>query len=91
LFKQSTRYFVLVLALVALTATVRPAHAQSDDPCNDPANPACVVSGNDPPPPTGKAVSQNPNEPMLADSGSEDDSKSVDDLISYLIILYGLA
>ncbi len=90
MFKQSSRYFVLILTLVALTATVRPAHAQSDDPCTDPANAACVVTGNDPPP-TGKAVSQNPNEPMLADSDSADDSKSVDDLISYLIILYGLA
>lgn len=91
MFKQSARYFVLVLTLVALAATVRPAHAQSDDPCTDPANPACVVTGNDPPPTTGKAVSQNPNEPMLADSDSAHVSKSVDDLISYLIILYGLA
>lgn len=92
MFKQSVRYFALVLTLVALTATVRPAHAYApdDDPCTDPNNPACVVTSNDPPP-TGKVVSQNPNDPALPDSGSADDSKSMDDPASYLIILYGLA
>ena len=91
MFKTSTRYFVLALTLVALTATARPAHAyaESDDLCTDPST-GCVVGSTDPPPPppTGKVVTQNPNDPAVANS---DDSQSADDLISYIIVLYGLA
>lgn len=73
MFKNSARYFVLALTLVALTATVRPAYA--DDICGDPST-SCVVGSGDPPPPppTGQVVSQKSN-----------------DLISYLVVLYGLA
>ena len=92
MFKCSARYFVLVLTLLALTATVRPARAQSDDPCTDPANPACIVSGTEPPPPpTGKVVTENPNESALANGNSTGDSQTMDDVAAYLIILYGLA
>ena len=87
MFKRSARYFAFVLTLVALTATVRPAHAQSDDPCTDPAITGCVITGTEPPPPpTGQVVTQNPNGPTFGDS--TDDSQST---ISYLIVLYGLA
>jgi hypothetical protein len=92
-FKRSARYFVLALTLVALTATVRPAHAQPDDPCTDPST-GCIVgstSPQPPPPPTGQVVTQNSNDPALADGDSADDSQSMDNLISYLMVLYGLA
>ena len=90
--KRSTRYFTLVLTLVALTATVRPAHAyglSDDDPCSDPST-GCVVGNGDPtppppPPPTGQVVMQN------AGSDSTANSQSTDDLVSYLMVLYGLA
>jgi hypothetical protein len=86
-FKQSARYLTLALTLVALTATVRPAHAQSDDPCTDPTTP-CVVGGVDPQP----NVMTRPTAPQTtAASNTTDDSQSMDDLISYLIFLYGLA
>ena len=87
MFKRSARYFALALTLVALTATVRPAHASAyTDDCTDPST-GCVVGSNDPPPPppTGQVVSKNSNTPILANSDSTDDR------ISYLIVLYGLA
>jgi hypothetical protein len=89
-FKRSARYFALVLTLVALTATVRTAHAQFDDPCTDPST-GCVVGGGDPqpPPPTGQVVTQNGT--VLGDDGSTDDSTSVDDVVAYLMVLYGIA
>ncbi|HZL28892.1 MAG TPA: hypothetical protein VFC39_20370 [Acidobacteriaceae bacterium] len=85
--KRSVRYFTLALTLVALTATVRTAHAQSTGPCTDPSNP-CVVTGTDPQP-TGDVVTGTDPQPTGGDS--TDDSQSMDDLISYLIIVYGLA
>ena len=88
MFKTSTRYFVLALTLIALTATTRPAHAQSDDPCTDPTT-GCVVGGGDPQP-TGKVVTTTAPQ-TVADGNSTSDSQSLDDLIPYLMILYGLA
>lgn len=87
MFKRTARYLTLAITLVALTATVRTAHAQSDDPCTDPTT-GCVVGGSDPQPnlatlPTGA-------QPIVGSDGT-DDSQSMDDLTSYLIILYGLA
>ena len=94
MFKWSARYFVLALTLVALTATVRPAHAYAytDDPCTDPST-GCVVGSTDPPPPppNGQAVSQKSNNATFANSDSADNSQSLDDMISYLMVLYGLA
>jgi len=92
LFKQSARYFVVVLTLVALTATVRSAQAQSDDPCNDPST-GCIVGGTNPqpPPPTGQVVTQGSINPAPTDGDNADSSQSLDDLISYLLVLYGLA
>ena len=87
MFKRSVRYFTLALTLVALTATVRTAHAQSTGSCTDPSNP-CVVGGTDPQP-SGDVVGG--TDPQPSGSDSTDDSQSMDDLISYLIILYGLA
>lgn len=84
MFKHSSRYFVLVLTLVALTSTVRPAHAQPDDPtCTDPTT-GCVVGSNDPPPPTGNTP------PPDGDNGTNG-SQSMNDAISSLMVLYGLA
>ncbi|HEY5328589.1 MAG TPA: hypothetical protein VIJ79_01785 [Acidobacteriaceae bacterium] len=84
MFKRSARYFTLALTLVALTATVRTARAQSTAPCT-----SCVVTGNDPQP-SGNVVTGNDPQPSGNVIGT-DDSQSMDDLISYLIILYGLA
>jgi len=95
-FKRSARYFTLALTLVALTATVRTARAQSTAPCtscvvtgNDPQPSGNVVTGNDPQP-SGNVVTGNDPQPSGNVIGT-DDSQSMDDLISYLIILYGLA
>jgi hypothetical protein len=88
-FNRSARYFTLALTLVALTATVRPAHAQSDDPCSDPGT-VCVVGGTDPQP-TGKAVQGSFVVGGTDPQPTGGDSQSMDDLISYLITLYGLA
>ena len=99
MFKRSARYLTLALTLVALTATVRTAHAQSTAPCTDPST-GCVVTGTDPQPtgsvvtgtdpqPTGNVVTGTDPQPTGGDS--TDDAQSLDDLISYLIILYGLA
>jgi hypothetical protein len=87
-FKRTARYFTFALTLIALTTTVRSAHAQLDDPCTDPST-GCVVGGSDPQP--GPKVVTNSTDPTLADGDTSDDSQSMDDLISYLIILYGLA
>jgi hypothetical protein len=110
-FKRSARYFTLALALVALTATVRTAHAQPDDPCSNPSVP-CVVGGTDPQPsgsvvggtdpqPSGSVVGGTDPQPSGSVVGGTDpqpsggdgigDSQSMDDLISYLMMLYGLA
>ena len=93
MFKRSARYFALALTLVALTATVRPARAYAladDDPCTDPTT-GCIVGSSTPqppPPPTGQAVPQNSTDP---DGDSADGSQSLDNLIAYLMVLYGLA
>jgi len=86
-FKRSARYFALALTLVALTATVRPAHAQSDDPCTDPAATGCVVNGSDPQP----GAVPPPDPQKNTDGNNTGDALSMDDLISSLILVYGLA
>jgi hypothetical protein len=89
-FKRSARYLTLALTLVALTATVRTAHAQTDPPCTDP-NANCVVGGTDPQP-TGSVVTGGTISSQASDgSDGTDNSQSMDDLISYLLMLYGLA
>ena len=90
MFKRSVRLFTLALTLIAFTVAARTAHAQSEDPCTDPST-TCVVTGTDPQPTSPKFVGMASPNTAAADSDSTDDSQSLDDVISYLIILYGLA
>jgi hypothetical protein len=89
---RSLRYFALALTLVALTATVRPAHALTDDdPCTDPTT-GCIVGNGDPkPPPSGNVVTHDPNALTLPDDNGTAGSGSMDKLIPYLVALSGLS